>query len=319
MNRHRMTLCAAVLAMAVSGCNRDAPADTGAGTAAAPSTDTNTGAKAGTVDDAWHGKVQAYIKIGNTLRKFSSPVNETFAKWAAEARAKVEAGDFKEIASSGTFSDSAVASLKEATAMRGKTPDLDRAATALASALDEGLPNWRELEEYNTAKRYEDDDGAKGKALLPKYRETLAKVDASLASLEQHLDAAARISHDKALAEFKKDGKLLEMHTWEATGAAEKVLALFDGEDDFKDAAKIKQADAQISAMETSITAMRAEHAKREAKADSLPNPDRYDSIASNLIELAGHYREARKDPSSINDAVDDYNDAIDDLNMMNH
>lgn len=290
----------------------------GATTSAQPATDTPAAA-ADAGDEAWDEKVDAYIKVGNRLRVFSSSVNETFAKWKEEDRRKVAAGDFKEIRTDDHyFSDSDLKNLKDAIAMPGATPELDQAGQQLVAAAEALLPTWRELIDYNKAKRFEDDAGAKGKELLPKYVDGMDKLDAAVAALAGQIDAASKIAHDKSVARFKAEGKLLELHTWEAMGSAEKVLDLFDNAEDLKNPDLIKQADAHIAAMETSLTAMKAEHQKRKADKDSLPMIDRYDSIADELTDFAGAYRSARKDPSEFNDAVEAYNDAVDALNMMN-
>ena len=306
------TLLGAALLVALPACNK------------IPSTDALTAAVAGADDQAgdqaWDEKVQAYIEIGNRMRGFSSPMNATFAEWRARDAAKVEAGDFKAIRTdSHFFSDSDVQNLKDAAAMAGATPELDEAANALLAALEQGLPAWSELQDYNKAKRYEDDGGAKGKELLPKYRDGIAAIESAVDALAVQVDVAAKLAHEKTVARFKADGQLLELHTWEALGSAEKVIDLFNSTDDFKNEAKIEEANAHIAAMEASITAMRGEHDKRKAEdADSLPTIDRYESLAEELSELAGNYREARKDPSEFNDVVESYNDAVDMLNMMN-
>lgn len=290
-------------------------------TSAQPATDTPAAAAdAGDAgDEAWDEKVDAYIKVGNRLRGFSSSVNETFAKWKEEDRRKVAAGDFKKIRTDDHyFSDNDLKNLKDAIAMPGATPELDQAGQQLVAAAEALLPTWRELIDYNKAKRFEDDAGAKGKELLPKYVAGMDKLETALTALAGQIDAASKIAHDKSVARFKAEGRLLEMHTWEAMGSAEKVLDLFDNADDLKNPEKIKQADAHIAAMETSLTAMKAEHQKRKAEKDSLPMIDRYDSIADELTDFAGAYRSARKDPSEFNDAVEAYNDAVDALNMMN-
>ena len=290
-------------------------------TSAQPATDTPAAAAdAGDAgDEAWDEKVDAYIKVGNRLRGFSSSVNETFAKWKEEDRRKVAAGDFKKIRTDDHyFSDNDLKNLKDAIAMPGATPELDEAGQQLVAAAEALLPTWRELIDYNKAKRFEDDAGAKGKELLPKYVAGMDKLETALTALAGQIDAASKIAHDKSVARFKAEGRLLEMHTWEAMGSAEKVLDLFDNADDLKNPEKIKQADAHIAAMETSLTAMKAEHQKRKAEKDSLPMIDRYDSIADELTDFAGAYRSARKDPSEFNDAAEAYNDAVDALNMMN-
>lgn len=306
-----------------TACKRGDDAATPAAPAgSSPATQPATDAPARTADagdEAWDEKVDAYIKIGNSLRGFSSSVNETFAKWKEEDRRKVAAGDFKEIRTDDHyFSDNDLKNLKDAIAMPGATPELDQAGQQLVAAAEALLPTWRELIDYNKAKRFEDDAGAKGKELLPKYVAGMDKLETAVTALAGQIDAASKIAHDKSVARFKAEGRLLEMHTWEAMGSAEKVLDLFDNADDLKNPEKIKQADAHIAAMETSLTAMKAEHQKRKAEKDSLPMIDRYDSIADELTDFAGAYRSARKDPSEFNDAVEAYNDAVDALNMMN-
>jgi hypothetical protein len=314
MNRNIIAALIAGLSLAIVGCNKIGQS----GAASQPQEDSK--ADASSADDAWSEKVQAYIKIGNRLRGFTSAANETFSVWRAEAAEKAKAGDFKEIRTdSHYFSDSDIKNIKDAAAMPGKIPELDKSADDLLAALNQHLANWNELQEYNKAKRYEDDAGAKGKAMLPMYLEGIAKIEHTVDTLQARIDAAAKVEHQKTVARFKAEGQLLEMHTWEAMGSAEKVVDQFADVEDFKDPAKIKQADANIAAMETSITAIKREYAKRKTEdAESLPTIDRYDSVISELNVLAGHYRESRKDPEKFNDAVSSYNEAIDALNMMN-
>lgn len=318
MNRSTTIILIAALSLTGVGCDKLGKAAT---EAAAQAADQSEGkADASNADDDWSEKVQAYIKVGNSLRGFSSAMNGQFAIWRAEAAEKASKGDFKEIRTdSHFFDDSDIKNIKEALAMAGETPELDKAANDLLAALNQYLPNWKELQDYNKAKRYEDDAGAKGKAMLPMYLEGIAKIEASVEALSSQIDAAAKIEHEKTVARFKADGQLLEMHTWEAMGSAEKVIDQFAEADDFKDAAKIKQADANIASMEASIAALKQEYVKRKAEdAKSLPMIDRYDTVISELNEMAGEYRESRKDPSKFNDAVQSYNYAVDALNMMN-
>jgi hypothetical protein len=308
MNRTIIAVLMAGLSIAIAGCGK--AGQPGKAGEAQQEDKSDASGEASSGDEAWSEKVQAYIKVGNRLRGFSSAANEQFSIWRAQAAEKAQAGDFKEIRTdSHFFSDSDLKNIKDALAMPGKMPEMDKAANELLTAVDRYLPNWNELQDYNEAKRYEDDAGAKGKSMLPMYLEGIAKIEDAVNALQAQIDAAAKVEHEKTLARFKAEGQLLEMHTWEAMGSAEKVIDLFDEE----------EADAKIAAMETSIAAIKREYAKRKAEdAESLPMIDRYDSVISELNVLAGHYREARKDPSSFNDAVGAYNDAVDALNMMN-
>lgn len=271
-------------------------------------------------DDAWSEKVNAYIKVNNRTAKFLSTTNSTFAEWRARDAEKVAKGDFKAIRTdTHTFDSGTIQNLKAAVAMAGQTPEIDQAANELIAAVEQYLPVWQELVDYNKSKKYEDDNGTKGKNLLASYREGFGKIEAAVKNLDAQVDAAAKKEHEKTLAKFKAEGKLLEMHTWQAMGSAEKIVETFNSNADLKNPAKIEAANKNLADMEASVASLKTEHAARKASGDkSLPMIDRYDSIVSDLTELAGHYREARKDPSKLNDAIDDYNDAVDDLNMMN-
>jgi hypothetical protein len=318
MKRTIVIALIAGLSIAMGGCGQS---DRGAADAkAGADKEAEASEEGASADDAWSEKVQAYIDIGNRMRGFLSQMNPQFAIWAEQDKEKVARGDFKEIRTdSHYFSDSDIKNIKEALAMPGETPELDKAAKALLAAVEKYMPNWKALQDYNQAKRYEDDAGAKGKDMLTQYVEGIAAIEKAAGDLSNQIDIAAKIEHEKTLAQFKADGKLLEMHTWEAMGSAEKVIDLFNENDDFKNQDKIKQADGYIASMETSIEALKKEHAKRKAEdAESLPMIDRYDGVVSELNAMAGAYRESRKDPSKFNEAVGAYNDAVDALNMMN-
>ncbi|GAB3101457.1 DUF3829 domain-containing protein [Lysobacter terrae] len=319
MNRPITALIAAALLTALVGCGEKNGHKGGVASILASAQAGAESAKGTDTDDAWDEKVQAYITVGNGMRP--SYGNATLAQFAeernAEGAAQVAAGNFKAIRQNNFFTDFHLQELKKAKAMPGKTPELDHAAEAMIALVDQYVPAWNELAEYNEAKRYEDDGGAKGKELLLKYREGLPKLDAAMAAFSAQIDVASKIAGQKSLAKFKAQGKLLEMNTWEALGSAEKVVDLFDEAEDFRNEAKVKEANGHIAAMETSLTGLRTEHEKRKAQKDSLPTIDHYDRIGDYLTKLAGHYREARKDPSKFNDVVADYNNAVDELNGM--
>ncbi|XXQ51831.1 DUF3829 domain-containing protein [Xenophilus aerolatus] len=297
-----------------------APAAAAAAAAAGkPSGAPATAANADNASQQWDKKAQAYIQINNRLLKFNSSVNETFAQWAAQARAKVAKGDFKAIRTdTHYFDDSFVKNIKAALDNPASMPAADAAARNLLETTQKYVPNWKSLEEYNKAKKYEDDNGAEGKRMLPMYIEGVEKINDALKQFSAAVDDVARESNAKALAAYKASGKLLELYKAEALNAARAVADTFSSAKDFKDAAKIEKANAQLAIMEAKLVDMRAEHEKRKAESPkSLPMIDRYDSISSSLTAFAGAYREARKNPQKFNDAIGKFNDAIDASNMM--
>jgi hypothetical protein len=312
------------LALALSACGKDRPEEKPAvtvGDGATPSATPPeaTPASGTSSDDEWHTKVQAYIKINNRLMGFSSPMNSTFAKWAEQDRQKVEKGDFKAIVTnSHYFDDNFFKDMKAAIAMPAALSAQDDAANKVLAAADALLPAWNELISYNKSKKFEDDNGAKGRELLPKYRAGMESLKAALNVFSAQVDIIAKQSSEKQLAKFKAEGKLLEMYTMEALAAGESIVNIFANAKDFKDQAKITEANAQLAKLDTCLDGMQKEYKiRKESSPKSIPMIDRYDSVVSNLTELAGKYREARKSPEKFNDVVKQYNDAVDAYNMM--
>lgn len=310
----KKSLCLALLVsvgVTLSGCGDSSPSgdQKNAKNAAASAAKKSAGGA------AWDEKAQKYIRLNNRLISFLA--NNRSKRLSADA---VKKGNFKDIRTdSWIFNNSFVNDLKAAIALPGAFPEeVDNSAKKLLAAIEKYVPTWNQLQEYNKSKKYEDDSGAKGKELLAIYIEGIEALQQAGQALDKQVDLIAKEAHQKALAEYKKTGRLLEMHTLEAMGAAEKIIEMFDSTDDFKDQAKIDAANAQLALMETNLEAMKAEHAKRKEKnPKSLPSIDRYDSIHNKLIAFAGIYRESRKQPSRFNDAVKEYNQAVEEKNRM--
>ncbi|MDR1368382.1 MAG: YiiG family protein [Candidatus Accumulibacter sp.] len=306
-------LCLALLAcagIALSGCGDSNPT---------PPAGKNTAAEkksgSGSAEADWHEKARRYIKINNGIMRLVNPKYRE--NNSAESAKK---GNFKEIRTdSYLIGDSFVRDLKEAIAHPGKFPaGVDESGKKLLSAAEKLFPTWTQLEAYNKAKKYEDDKGEKGKELLATYQKDIDALYQAVDEFDKQVDILAKEAHEKSLVEYKKKGLLLEMHTSLAMGAAEKIIDTFDSTDDFKNQAKIDEANAQLAIMETNVEAMKTEYAKRKEKnPKSLPMMDRYSSLQERLVAFAGYYREARKQPSRFNKAVDEYNRAVSERNRM--
>lgn len=268
---------------------------------------------------SWDQKAQAYIRINNELADFDTPANAAFAKWAAEARAKVEKGDFKAIrGGTSQFGDAFVRDMKAALDKPASMPETDAAAKNLLDTVQKYLPNWKRLEEYNTAKKFEDDNGAEGKKMLPMYIEGVDKITLALNQFSQQVDGMAKEASAKVMARYQSAGKILELYNMQAIAAARNIADTFSSLDDFKNAQKITKANEQLAVMEAKLADMKTEHEKRKAESPkSLPMIDQYDSVYSSLTSFAGKYRESRKEPMKFNEAIQDFNRAIESNNRM--
>ena len=316
-------VCIAVAAaLCLQACGKqDAPP---AAATTPPASASNVPAEAGgkparNIEAEWNEKAQAYIKINNELADFNSSSNAALAQWAAEGRAKVDKGDFKAIrGGTSRFGDYFVRDIKAALAIPADTPAVDAAAKNLLETVQKYLPNWKRLEEYNTAKKFEDDNGAEGRNMLPAYKEGIEKINIAIDQFSEQVDALAREASARVMARYKASGKLLELYNMEAIAAARSVANTFTQREDFKDQAKIGKANGQLQVMENKLAEMKAEHEKRKAESPkSLPMIDQYDSIYSSLTAFAGKYRESRKEPQVFNEAVEEFNRAVESNNRM--
>jgi hypothetical protein len=254
------------------------------------------------IDEARSDKVLAYISLGSQLH---DQMLDDLLLYADDDD-KAQKGDFKAIRSDGRspgYSD--IQGIKDIIAMPGITPELDKAANELLALLNIYVPNWNNLKEYNAAKQYQDDNGVKGKAMLPKYLEGIEKIKASITTLEAEINRASALEISKITAHYKARSSLSEVHMWDAIGSAQKLRSLFLNDNDFEDAVKIKQADAYVASIEASLEAAKLETDKPMASEGSVS--ERYDIPRSRLIDMLGNYRDARKDPSKFKDVVSAY------------
>lgn len=274
--------------------------------------------KALTPQEQWFEKVSAYVAISNGLRSDAASTIDFIQKMRAEEAAKAEAGDFKKIRTNyHLYDERFVRKMEEALAMPASTPELDAAAKKLLATTKQFVPQWKALGDYNTAKKYEDDQGAKGREMLKTYLQGIHTLDADTSAFSDAVRVAAKQSHDKRLAIYRKEGMELEASTMEALGNAQQVLEIFSEDDDLQNKTKIDQANTLIEQMEKNIESIRAEHTKRKEKKERMPTMDNYISITDDLQRLAGAYRESRKSPERFNDVVRYYNGAVQNYNRM--
>ncbi len=276
-------------------------------------------------DSAVSEKVNDYIKLNNSLMDTNSLASrsEYFAQQAAKTEEAVKKGDFKKIKSSSAISNASESLEKILAKTDAKLAELDKSAEELKTAIDTHLPKWEELEAYNKAKKYEDDDGAKGKELLPNYLEAQEKLQAAREKFDVQVKIAGAIEKDKRIAEYKKEGRMLELSTEEAMEKAAQMLAMFESEKDLKDKTKIEQTNKMLVELEAHLEQMQKEQKlaeeekeKNKGKGGGIRNLSSYNSIHSYLIDFTANYREARKGNfRKYNSMVSDYNRAVGSIN----
>lgn len=214
--------------------------------------------------------------------------------------------------------EAALTRLKEARAMPGGTPTLDRAADALIAALDKVMARLGPLKTYYDSRAYRDDALARGKREDPLM---LAEFDAAIAEAGRFDSALTATRHARLegeLARLKEAGNTLGYNTKVELKHAEDLLALFPTPAAIRDPANFRRGDALVATLETLLAEQRTAIAAAKAAASASDQPDSgHASVVDGLTSLIGDYRDLRqsKDPSEYESMIRRYNSAIDSAN----
>lgn len=192
----------------------------------------------------------------------------------------------------------------------------DTHARNLIATLDELLPIWAELEKYNSTRRFEDDNGAKGKELMaiftPDYLKANQLYNQFSASIQQLAYEQSKVS----LELFRKQGRTLELYAEECLNYGEQILAQFDYLEDFQDKEKITKANEYLALLEDRLDKLQNELQIAEKNGRNIVG---FSSMIRYLEDFIGDYRTIRNNPHAVttymvehyNQAVECYNDRI--------
>jgi hypothetical protein len=319
-NKYTYFLIASALLMLIA-CSEKPPGKTTAKTAeekASISISDNKESK-NNPEENWDAKSNLYIQA---INRFTIFINQGSKEWVINSQKRAAKGDYKSARTDyNEFSSTGIGmqKLKQAMMHEGDMPTVDNSAKKLVLAIETYLPIWSELVEYNKTKKYEDDNGFKGKNLLPKYLIGIRLINEALAEFDAQVDKMAEEASSKNIAKFKAKGLLLEAHTAEAFVAAQKIVDAFEKSADFKNKIAVEAANTQLIGLEKNIEEIKKEYAIRKIKDEqSLPNNhSQYVNVVDHLERFVGSYRESRKKTEKFDDAIVYFNKATDDFNNM--
>ena len=185
----------------------------------------------------------------------------------------------------------------------------DAAADQMIKSGEALLGHWKTLDPYFDSRGYRDDAFAKAKAADPQVRAAFTSTIAGLDALEIALGERQRAVAETRRDQFKKSGNMAGYH-------AANVMLIAD---QFSDAAldqNTTAADQLLPQLSTATDALRT-------AASGLPSTDgnksELESMASDLSELIGDYRDYKQslDASDLESLVDNYNDAVESSNDL--
>jgi hypothetical protein len=213
----------------------------------------------------------------------------------------------------------ALEKLKQARALPGGSPAVNKAADTLIADLDALLNRLRPLVIYYTSKAYIEDGLARGRAEDALLKAQFQTALTGLQGFSDALDVERDKSDAAALADLKSRGDMLGYDAKLALRQGESLVKLFKAPEDLNNPAVFAKGDAVVVELEKTLADLRQRYAAAKAKAKTpveAPNPA-YEGLADPLTRLIGDYRELKQSHQSrdFEAMTNDYNSAV---NMMN-
>ena len=302
------------LCLAQTGCGKSPSGESGAGSAVSALT----GALSG--DEAAKAKLNAYTDAHNELLG-TFGLAETAKNYLENDIARKAAVD-SIFVTNGSL-DNSLAKLKQARALPGGSSRLNAAADRLIADLGKATAHIDALRIYYEAKSYKEDGLARGKREDPAMKAEFQTALASLQTFETVLDDE-RSSRDNAeMDAMKAHGDMLAYDTRLALHQGKALVSLFKSAADVTNPAVMAKADVLSATLEQTLTAQRAELAKRTANpktsADSANGE--YGSVAESLTSLIGEYRDLKqtRDTNHVEQMISQYNSAISSSNSLRY
>ncbi len=177
--------------------------------------------------------------------------------------------------------------------------ELDRVGYMLRDRLREGLPQWRQLQEYNALKRYLDDEGVLGQALLPNYIETREAVIALWPTFNQAVEEVSSTQKESFLAQLTVAEDPLLTHTVYAMDLARSLITLLQSEANMGDHEQIARADHYIETIEQHLTQLEQLLSEPENQSRLGREPIIYPAVLQSLQAFTQTYWEGREEPKA--------------------
>lgn len=237
------------------------------------------------------GKISDYTRADNDLIDKSSEWRQS-AEVAKKGNYKVMGGN---VGWGAWMPESILRNLNNAIDKNPEPviPELDRKAALLRDNLKTLLPQWKELESYAKAKRYEDDKGVQAKAMMQEFLKTFTEFETLSKDFSAELAQQRNVLKVEMRKIYEAEGKFVQINTDDAIASARQLINLFHSGKDLKNDKKYQEADALLQEMEGKIDAARK--AIEQAKADGKKVDSYYESVLNHLDRFSGRYRSLKK------------------------
>lgn len=272
----------------------------------------------GDAEDQEIAKANVYIQVYNSISDYyrRRPGDEFSVSQLAKVRKnRPGKGRYEYLSVPLSLYTNVEKDLSRALAMPGKVAELDEVAQEMQKVVAAALPNMQALETYQNSKKYEDDHGKAGFPMQNKLLDDMDKFDAVQDKLDKQLSVYQKRAHARKLANLKQSGDLPMLNAQEALDEAGAILDIMKDPADFKNAAKVNEANAKLATLEAKNEAMLQEDKKEQSSSNHRVTRGSFEMLHTDFVDFASAYREARKDPEKLGDLIERYNRIIENMN----
>lgn len=175
-----------------------------------------------------------------------------------------------------------------------------------------------QLDDYNAAKKYEDDNGKLGQELLPEYIRLEKSLQQNYLTLLQATQETEHLIESKMRKEYMANGDTLALDAVDSINHAVKITDLFNNEEDLNNPETINQANELLAKLDKNLEAIKAQCIEKTVTTKSN-DCVRYKAMYTPMINFTANYRDFRKGGeyaerrynsmiTQLNYAIDKYN-----------
>lgn len=263
-------------------------------------------------------KYNAYVHLSNSLSSIWIKEFKMDQQQEDKRQERLNKGDYTAVIFSKTLLSDIQKTADKAINLPGQVANIDETAQQIQSDLTALITIKAQLDDYNAAKKYEDDGGQLGRTLLPEYILLEKNLQKNYLTLLQETQDTERLIEAEMRKEYLKKGDTLALDAIDSINHAVKITDLFNNEEDFKNPETINQANEILTKLDKNLESIKAQCIDKTIPTKSN-DCIRYKAMYNPMIRFTANYRDFRKDREysektynsmiiQLNYAIDKYN-----------
>lgn len=287
------------------------------------STETTNNTEATTTDNsitspANLAKYNAYVNLSNDLSFIWIKEFKLDQQQEDKRQERLNQGDYTAVIFSKTLLSDIQKKADKAVNLPGQVASIDETAKKIQSDLTALIVIKAQLDDYNAAKKYEDDNGKLGQELLPEYIRLEKSLQQNYLTLLQATQETEHLIESEMRKEYMANGDTLALDAVDSINHAVKITDLFNNEEDLNNPETINQANELLAKLDKNLEAIKAQCIEKTVTTKSN-DCVRYKAMYTPMINFTANYRDFRKGGeyaerrynsmiTQLNYAIDKYN-----------